>query len=100
RYVLGGPDLAAGVLAVAVLPDVVDGERVLGLAGDDFLAEELPDDVVIDRQAVLREDRVPELLEFFQDFVVDAGIVVFCLNDPAATETVLALELFQHVASG
>ena len=44
--------------------------------GFHVLAEEAPDDVVVDGQAVLREHRVAELLELFQDFVIDAGVVV------------------------
>jgi hypothetical protein len=76
RDVLRGPDLAAGVLAVAVLPNVVDGQRSGAFAGFDFGPEEAPDDVVVDGQAILREYRVAELLEFFQDLVIDTGIVV------------------------
>ena len=61
-------------------------------------AEETPDDVVVDRQAVLREDRVAELLELFQDLVVDAGIVVIRAAQQHHAEAVFALQLFQHFA--
>ena len=100
RDVLRGPDLAAGVLAVAVLPDVVDGERVGSLAGEDVLAEEAPDHVVVDGQAILREDGVAELLELLEDLVVDAGVVVIRTAEQDDAETVFALELVQHFAGG
>ena len=69
------------------------------LAGLDFVAEETPDDVVVDRQAVLREHRVAELLELFQDFVVDAGVVVIRAAQQHDAEAVFALQLLQHLAA-
>src|ERR1019366_4109110 len=98
RHVLGGPDLAAGVFAVAVLPDVVDRQGSGALAGYHFGTEETPDDVVVDGQAVLREHRVTELLELFQDFVVDAGVVVIRAAQQHHADAILALQLFQHLA--
>ena len=70
------------------------------LAGFDFVAEEAPDDVVVDRQAILREHRVAELLELFQDLVIHAGIVVIRTAQQDDAETVFAFELFQHLAGG
>ena len=58
RHILGRPHLAAGVLAVRVLPDVGDGHGMRNLAGFHFVAEQAPDDVVVDGQAILREHRV------------------------------------------
>src|ERR1035437_5030014 len=98
RHVFGGPDLAAGVFAVAVFPDVADGQGAGALAGYHFGTEETPDDVVVDGQAVLREHRVTELLELFQDFVVDAGIVVIRTAQQHHADAILALQLFQHLA--
>ncbi len=65
-----------------------------------FVAEELPEDIVVDRQAILREDRVTELLELFEDFVVHAGIVVIGAAQQDDAEPVFALELFEHFAGG
>ena len=45
-----------------------------------------------------RENRVAELLELFQDFVVHAGIVVIRAAQQHHAELVLALQLFQHLA--
>src|ERR1035437_5960625 len=97
-HVLGGPHLTAGVFAVTVLPDIVDGQGSGAFAGYHFGTEETPDDVVVDGQAVLREDRVSELLELFQDFVVDAGIVVIRTAQQHHADAILALQLFQHLA--
>src|SRR5215471_7395334 len=98
RDILRGPDLAAGVFAVAVLPDIVDAHGMRRFAGQHIVAEEAPDDVVVDRQAVLREYRVAELLELFQDFVVDAGVVVIRAAQQDHAQAVFALELLQHFA--
>src|SRR5690242_4067473 len=98
--VLRGPDLAAGVLAVAVLPDVADRHRVRRFAGEHVLAEQAPDDIVIDRQTVLREYGIAELLEFFEDFVIHARVVVIRTAQQDDAQAVFALELFEHFASG
>ena len=47
---------------------------------------------------VLREHRVAELLELFQDLVVDAGVVVIRAAQQHDAEAVLALQLLQHLA--
>ena len=46
------------------------------LAALDFFAEQAPDDVVVDGEGTFGEDRAAELLEFLEDLVVDAGVVV------------------------
>ena len=66
--------------------------------GFHLVAEQTPDDVVVDGQAVLREHRVAELLELFQDFVVHAGIVVIRAAQQHHAQPVFALQLFQHLA--
>src|ERR1043165_3136296 len=88
--VLRGPDLAAGVLAVAVLPDVADRHRVRRFAGEHVLAEQAPDDIVIDRQTVLREYGIAELLEFFEDFVIHARVVVIRTAQQGDAQAVFA----------
>src|SRR5258708_22545706 len=98
--VLGGPYLAAGVLAVAVFPHVVDGQRVRRFARKHVLAEEAPDHVVVDGQAVLREYRIAELLEFLEDFVVDARVVVIRTAKKHYAQAVFALKLIEHFAGG
>src|ERR1035437_6542781 len=98
RHVLSGPDFAAGVFAVAVLPDVVDGQGSGALAGYHFGPEETPDDVVVDGQGILREDRIAKLLELFENFVVDAGIVVIRTSQQHHADAIFALQLFQHLA--
>ncbi len=99
RHVLRGPHLAAGVFAVAVLPHVVDRHADAAISpGFHFRPEQPPDHVVVDRQAILREHRVAELLELFQDLVVHAGIVVIRPAQQHHAEPVFALQLFQHLA--
>ena len=49
---------------------------MLDQPGPHVVAEQLPDDVVVDGQRILREHRIAQLLELFQDLVVDARIVV------------------------
>ena len=68
------------------------------LAGFDLIAEQPPEDVVVDRQAILREHRVAELLELLQNLVIDAGVVVIRPAQQHHAEAVFALQLFQHFA--
>ena len=68
-------------------------------AGQHLFAEQAPDDVVVDGQAILRKDRVAELLELFQDFVIDSGVVVIRTAQQHHTDAVFALQLFQSFAS-
>ena len=63
-----------------------------------LVAEEPPEHVVVDRQRVLREDRIAELLELFEDLVVDARVVVIRPAEQHDAEPVLALELVEHLA--
>ena len=71
-----------------------------GISPDSHVvAEEAPDDVVVDGQRVLREHRIAELLELFQDFVIDAGIVVIRPAQQHDAEAVFALQLLQHFAA-
>ena len=99
RDVLRGPHLAAGVLAVASSSRRRRWPADAAISpATHFLAEQPPDDVVVDRQAILREHRVAELLELFQDLVIDAGIVVIRPAQQHHAEAVFALELLQHFA--
>ena len=100
RHILRGPNLAAGVLAVRVLPDISDGERVRTLARQHVLAEQAPQNVVVDRQAVLREYRVSELLELFQNLVIHTGVVVIRAAQQDHAQAVFPFQLFQHLAGG
>src|ERR1017187_6783065 len=98
RHVLSGPNLAAGVLGVGILPDVVDGQRMRTFSRCDIIPEQAPDNIVVDRQAVLREDRVAKLLELFQNFVVHAGVVVIRTAQQHHTQAIFPFELLQHLA--
>ncbi len=76
RRELGGPDLVVGTGRVGGLPNIANVQRVADYTGAHFLAEQPLQQVFIQRQRALREDRVTQLLELFRNFVVDAGIVV------------------------
>src|SRR5260370_25638099 len=94
--VLGRPDLLAGVFAIGILPRVGDVHGVLDRAGAYVLAEKTPDDFVIDWQRPLRQDGIPQLLELFQDVVVESGIVLVGPRQYHDPDTVLGFELAQN----
>ena len=71
---------------------------MIDLARLHIVAEEPPEDVVVDRQAVFREHRVAQLLELLQDLVVHAGVVVIRPAQQHHAEPVFALELLQNFA--
>ena len=71
---------------------------MIDFAGLDLRPEEPPDDVVVDRQAILREDRIAELLEFLQDFVVHAGVVVVRAAEQHHAQAIFAFQIGQHFA--
>ena len=68
------------------------------LAGFDFGSEETPDHVFVDGERVLGEDGITEFLELFEDFVVDARVVVIRAAQDDHAEPVFALELLEHLA--
>src|SRR5579885_3296547 len=97
RDVFGGPDLAARIFRIRVLPDVLDVHRVRDFAALDFFAEQAPEYVVIERQRVLSKNRIAELLEFFHNLVVDARIVVIRAAQQHNADLVLPLEHLEHL---
>src|ERR1700704_3327269 len=96
RRELGGPDLVIGTGGVASLPHVRDVERMLDYAGANFFSEEALQQVLIERKCALRKNRVPELLEFVEDFVVQSGIVMIGPAEHHNADAVFALELVEH----
>ena len=66
--------------------------------GPDFVPEDPIQEVRVDRQRVLRKDRVAELLEFIQDAVVQPRVMNIrtALNDH--TQPVLAFEPVESLA--
>ena len=66
-------------------------------AGAHFLAEQPLQQVFVQRQRVLREDRIAELLELIQDLVIQAGIVVIGPAQHDDADAVFALQLIEHL---
>ena len=95
RRELRGPHFLRRVLAVAVLPGVANVHGVLDQAGLDVLLEQRKEDIVVDGQRLKRQDRIADLLEFLQDLVVDAGVVVVRSAQHDDADAVLGLEPFQ-----
>src|SRR5271165_3141549 len=98
RGELGRPDLVIGAGGVAGLPYVSDIEWMLDHAGADFFSKQALQQVFVEWQRTLRKDRVAELLELVEDFVVQAGIVMIGTAEHHNADAVLTLELVEHVA--
>src|ERR1039458_4710950 len=81
-----------------VLPNVRDRHGMRNVAGLDFVAEQAPDDVVVDRQAVLGKHGVADLLELLHDLVVHAGVVVIRPPQQHHAQAVFALQFLQRLA--
>src|SRR6185437_5812514 len=63
-----------------------------------LVAEQLPDNLLIYGQRVLREHRIAELLELLQDFVIDAGIVVIRPAQQHDSQAVFGFQLLENFA--
>ena len=96
RRELGRPDLVVRAGRITVLPDVGNIERMRDESRPHFVSEEPVENIVVDGQRALREDRVAQLLKLFHDLVVQAGIVV--INPPKHhdADTVFALKLIER----
>src|SRR5574342_365651 len=95
RYVFRRPYLARRVLAVSVLPHVRDRHRMRDVARTNLVSEQTPHHVVVDRQRVLREHGIAQLLELLEDLVVYAGIVVVRPPEYHHAQPLLALQLIE-----
>src|SRR5215469_3799554 len=62
------------------------------------VAEETLKEVLVDRQRVLRKDRVAEFLELVEDLVIQARIVVIGATEHHDADAVFAFELINHFA--
>lgn len=72
------------------------------MAGDarpHFVSKQALQQIFVLRQRVLREDRIPELLELIEDLVIEAGIVMVRTAQHHDADAVFALELVKHLAS-
>src|SRR6266496_388458 len=98
RRELCRPDLVVRARGICVLPDIADVERVLDAARADLFAEESVEQVLIERQEALREDRIAELLELVHDLVVDAGIMVIDAPKHDDADAALALQFVERLA--
>src|SRR5207248_3848345 len=99
RGKLRSPDLVVRAGRVGVLPDVADVEGIFDHPSADFIAEEPVEDVLVNWQCILRENRIPELLELFHDLVVHAGIMVVGTPKHYDADSVLALQHLQRFPS-
>jgi hypothetical protein len=95
---LGRPHLLVGIGRIAVLPDVLDLQRIADRARADLVAEQPLQQIGIHRQRALREDGIPELLKLFENLVVQPGIVVIRPRQDDDADALLALELIEHFA--
>ena len=75
-----------------------DIERMADYAGAHLVAKQTLQHVLIERQRVLREDGVTELLELFQDLVIESGIMVIRTAQHHDADAVLALKLVENLA--
>src|SRR6202042_3666489 len=98
RRKLRCPNFVVGAARVGILPSVSDVERTGNDAGANFFAEQALKEVVVKRQRVLREDRVAELLELVENFVVEAWVVMVGTRQHDDSNAILALELVEHLA--
>ena len=98
RRKLRRPDFVVGAAGIRVLPGVADIERAADHAGADFLAEQAFQHIFVERQRVLREDRIAELLELVENLVIQARIVMIRPAEHDDADAVLALELVEHLA--
>ena len=98
RRELRRPHLVVGAARVRVLPHVLDIERMLDGPALDILGEQPLHKVLVERQRALRENRVAELLEFFQDLVIQARIVVIDASQHHDADAVFAFQLIQNLA--
>ena len=83
---------------IGILPGVGDIEWAGNYAGAHFLAKQALQQVVIDGESVLREDGIAQLLEFIEDLVVEAGVVMIRAPEHHDTNTIFPLELIQYLA--
>src|SRR5215469_1573444 len=97
RSELRGPDFVVSTARVGVLPGVADIEGVADHALADVVTEEAFEQVFVDGQGVLRENRVAELLELVEDLVVQAGVVMLGRPYHHDPDAVFALELIDDL---
>ena len=99
RGVLGRPDFLAGVLAVGIFPGIADVERMGDDAGAHFFAEKALENFSVDGQRAERQHGIAELLEFLEDVVVQAGIVVIRARQQDDADAVFGFELLEDFAA-
>src|SRR5207248_2452134 len=90
------PYLVVRAGRVRILPNVRDIEWILDHAGAHFVSEQTVENIFIDWQRALREDRITELLELLHDLVVHSGVMVVGTPKHHDADAVLALK---HVQS-
>src|SRR5215475_10339920 len=73
---LSRPDLVVGTGGIAVLPDIADIERMRNHSSPNLVTEKTIEQIFVQRQRALREDRIAELLELLHDLVIQSGIMV------------------------
>ena len=89
----GGPDLMVRAGRVGVFPNVVDIERMLDRSRPHFLSEQPLQQVLIQRQRALREDRITQLLKLVHDLVIQTGIMMIGPSQHHNADAIFALQL-------
>src|SRR4029453_17223455 len=95
RRELRRPDLMVRAGGVAVLPDVLDLQRASDHARPYLVAKQPLEEILVEWERALREDRIAELLELLEDFVVQPRVVVLRTGQQHDSGALLTLELIE-----
>src|SRR5215813_13478124 len=99
RSELCSQDFVICTRRVTILPNITDIKRMLDNPCAHFLAKETVQQLFIEGQCTLREDRIAEFLELFHDLVVETGIVVIYAAQHDNTDAIFTFKLVKRFTS-
>src|SRR5579872_5060728 len=93
------PDFVICTARVRVFPGVGNVEWATDDAGAHFFAEQAFQQIFVNRQSVLRKNRVPEFLELVEDLVIQTRVVMIGAPEHDDADAIFPLELIEDLAS-
>jgi hypothetical protein len=99
RRELRRPHFVIRTARIRILPGVGDVERVSDNSGTYLFAEQSLEHVFIERQGVLRENRIAQFLELLHNLVIQTGIMMIRPPQHHNPDAIFAFQLIENLAA-